>query len=326
MMSHPCAAQVGLLRLTRLADLVSEPVLAGFLDALGLLLLASQARVFDEPEAVFVAASCALIAQFLPPRSAPVPPSLVGLAAASAAGPALGLDLPTLASAAPAGAFAGGWGALPRLGLDASLFAEPENLAIAAPAALSVAFIALLETLLAARLVDDLKCEDLCAVFYDDDDQVDVEGSFPAPARDAPTASALALAAGNAASAAPGGFGGCGLIPQTVLNLNSGGGGDLSSLFYAAALAAFVLVGGPVVGELSQAAIAGLVVQISLTTIRWRASFDALAAAAADGGDARPAIALVVTGATCYYGGFAAGVVAGVACDKLLLPALTVDD
>ena len=79
MNSHPCAAQVALLRLTRLADLVSEPVLAGFLDALGLLLLASQARVFDEPEAVFVAASCALIAQFLPPRNAPVPPSLVGL-------------------------------------------------------------------------------------------------------------------------------------------------------------------------------------------------------------------------------------------------------
>lgn len=311
---------VGALRLTRLADLVSEPVLAGFLNALGLLLLASQAKVFDTFEAVGVALLCAAIAQFLP-RGSPAPPALVGLGVASAAGPALGLELPTLASAAPPGAFAGGLDALPRLGVDAALFA-PANVAVALPTAMAVAFIALLETLLAARLVDDLKCEDLCAAFYDDDGTLD---GFAAPATDAPTRSALALAAGNAASALSGGFGGCGLIPQTVLNLNSGGGGDLSSLCYAAALAAFVVVGGPVVGEISQAAIAGVVVQISLTTIRWRASYDYLAAAAR-GDAAGPAVSLVVTCAACYAGGFAAGVVAGVACDKLLVPALVSGD
>ena len=306
---------VGALRLTRLADLVSEPVLAGFLNALGLLLLASQAKVFETPEAAGVALLCAAIAQFLP-RDSPAPPALVGLGVASAAGPALGFELPTLASAAPPGAFAGGLDALPRFGVDAALFA-PANVAVALPTAVAVAFIALLETLLAARLVDDLKCEDLCAAFYDDGT---VDG-FAAPATDAPTRSALALAAGNAASALSGGFGGCGLIPQTVLNLNSGGGGDLSSLCYAAALASFVVAGGPVVGEISQAAIAGVVVQISLTTIRWRASYDYLAAAAR-GGDAGPAVSLVVTCAACYAGGFAAGVAAGVACDKVLLPAL----
>ena len=311
---------VAALRLTRLfLDLVSEPVLAGFLNALGLLLLASQARVFETPEAAGVALLCAAIAQFLP-RDSPAPPALVGLGVASVAGPVLGLNLPTLASAAPPGAFAGGLDALPRLGVDAALFA-PANVAAALPTALAVAFIALLETLLAARLVDDLKCEDLCAAFYDDGT---VDG-FAAPATDAPTRSALALAAGNAASALSGGFGGCGLIPQTVLNLNSGGGGDLSSLCYAAALASFVVAGGPVVGEISQAAIAGVVVQISLTTIRWRASYDYLAAAAR-GGDAGPATALVVTCVSCYAGGFAAGVAAGVACDKVLLPALVSGD
>ena len=307
---------VGALRLTRLfLDLVSEPVLAGFLNALGLLLLASQAKVFETPEAAGVALLCAAIAQFLP-RDSLLPPALVGLGVASVAGPALGLELPTLASAAPPGAFAGGLDALPRFGVDAALFA-PANVAVALPTAMAVAFIALLETLLAARLVDDLKCEDLCAAFYDGET---VDG-FAAPATDAPTRSALALAAGNAASALSGGFGGCGLIPQTVLNLNSGGGGDLSSLCYAAALASFVVAGGPVVGEISQAAIAGVVVQISLTTIRWRASYDYLAAAAR-GGDAGPATALVVTCVSCYAGGFAAGVAAGVACDRVLLPAL----
>ena len=40
---------------------------------------------------------------------------------------------------------------------------------------------------------------------------------------DVPTSTVLSLAAGNGASVLLGGFGGAGLVPQTVLNLNSGG-------------------------------------------------------------------------------------------------------
>ena len=51
---------------------------------------------------------------------------------------------------------------------------------------------------------------------------------------------------------------------------------DPSSASLLDAVQKALVAGGPVVGEISQAAIAGVVVQISLTTIRWRASYDYL--------------------------------------------------
>ena len=53
---------------------------------------------------------------------------------------------------------------------------------------------------------------------------------------DVPTSTILSLAAGNGASVLLGGFGGAGLVPQTVLNLNSGGRGQWSIGSYAASM------------------------------------------------------------------------------------------
>ena len=335
---------VGALRLTRYIDLVSPSVLAGFLNALGVLLFTSQLKVFaaapDEYAAIGVAATSALIAQLLPRvTSVAVPAGLVGLTVASAAGPLLGLPLVSLASTtADAQAFAGGLASLPRpvdLPALASLVGgSADAFLLALPTAASVAFISLLETLLAAKLVDDLKCEELCVFFYDDDDVgvgeetcVDVAaGTTPAlaaaPLRDVPTDSVVALAVGNGISALLGGFGGCGLIPQTVLNLNSGGGGRLSSLAYAAAMATFVVALAPLVGQISQAALAGLMISVAFSTVQWAPTKAAIEAALAGDGDERAAAearvnlaALLVAMVACYEVDFAAGIAIGVAVD-----------
>ena len=338
---------VGALRLTRYIDLVSPSVLAGFLNALGVLLFTSQLKVFaaapDEYAAIGVAATSALIAQLLPRvTSVAVPAGLVGLTVASAAGPLLGLPLVSLASTtADAQAFAGGLASLPRpvdLPALASLVGgSADAFLLALPTAASVAFISLLETLLAAKLVDDLKCEELCVFFYDDDDVgvgeetcVDVvAGTTPALAaaprsevRDVPTDSVVALAVGNGISALLGGFGGCGLIPQTVLNLNSGGGGRLSSLAYAAAMATFVVALAPLVGQISQAALAGLMISVAFSTVQWAPTKAAIEAALAGDGDERAAVearvnlaALLVAMVACYEVDFAAGIAIGVAVD-----------
>ena len=336
---------VGALRLTRYIDLVSPSVLAGFLNALGLLLFTSQLKVFaaapDEYAAIGVAATSALIAQLLPRvTSVAVPAGLVGLTVASAAGPLLGLPLVSLASTtADAQAFAGGLASLPRpvdLPALASLVGgSADAFLLALPTAASVAFISLLETLLAAKLVDDLKCEELCVFFYDDDDDVGageetcvdvVAGTTPAlaaaPLRDVPTDSVVALAVGNGISALLGGFGGCGLIPQTVLNLNSGGGGRLSSLAYAAAMATFVVALAPLVGQISQAALAGLMISVAFSTVQWAPTKAAIEAALAGDGDERAAVearvnlaALLVAMVSCYEVDFAAGIAIGVAVD-----------
>ena len=155
----------GAIGFARAVDLVSKEVLAGFLNALGLALLVSQFGAMSTPEAAALALICAALTQFLP--SAPVPSSLVGLAVASLVGIIFQFDVPTLAAKAKDPlAFAGGLAALPPFQLPQ--LPSMDDISIALPCAVSIAFISLLETLLAARVVDDRKCEELCTFFYDE--------------------------------------------------------------------------------------------------------------------------------------------------------------
>ena len=299
----------GALGLARAVDLVSAEVLAGFLNALGAALLMSQVSNLSSPYAAGVAGLCLALTRVLP--SKPIPSSLVGLAVASAVGSVLGLD--GLAAANPA-AFEGGLAALPTPP-DLAPLLNADAVAIALPAACGIAFISILETLLAARVVDDNRCEELCTFFYDDNDEIVLEGG-QGPL-DVPTSSVLALSLGNAVSAATGGFGGCGLVPQTVLNLQSGGAGVASVASYASSMAVFGLVLAPAVGQISSAALAGVLVSVSIDTIAWRPTLDTLRAALDDDDDARRRLfVLVVTAVLCYEAGFAIGIVTGVALDK----------
>ena len=300
----------GALGLARAVDLVSAEVLAGFLNALGAALLMSQVSTLSaSPYAAGVAGLCVVLTRTLP--SKPIPSSLVGLAVASAVGSVLGLD--GLAAANPA-AFEGGLAALPTPP-DLAPLLNADAVAIALPAACGIAFISILETLLAARVVDDNRCEELCTFFYDDNDEIVLEGG-QGPL-DVPTSSVLALSLGNAVSAATGGFGGCGLVPQTVLNLQSGGAGVASVASYASSMAVFGLVLAPAVGQISSAALAGVLVSVSIDTIAWRPTLDTVRAALDDGDDARRRlVVLAVTAVLCYEVGFAAGIVTGVVLDK----------
>ena len=267
------------------------------------------ASLAASPYAAGVAALCVVLTRSLP--SKPIPSSLVGLAVASAVGSVLGLD--GLAAANPA-AFAGGLAALPTPP-DLVPLLTTDAVAVALPAACGIAFISILETLLAARVVDDNRCEELCTFFYDENGEVVLEGE--GRPLDVPTSSVLALSLGNAVSAATGGFGGCGLVPQTVLNLQSGGAGVASVAAYASSMAVFGLVLAPAVGQISSAALAGVLVSVSIDTIAWRPTLDTVRAALDDGDDARRRlVVLAVTAVLCYEVGFAAGIVAGVALDK----------
>ena len=299
----------GALGLARAVDLVSAEVLAGFLNALGAALLMSQVANLSSPYAAGVAALCVVLTRALP--SKPIPSSLVGLAVASAVGSVLGLD--GLAAANPA-AFEGGLAALPTPP-DLAPLLNGDAVAVALPAACGIAFISILETLLAARVVDDNRCEELCTFFYDENDEIVLEGG-QGPL-DVPTSSVLALSLGNAVSAVTGGFGGCGLVPQTVLNLQSGGAGVASVASYASSMALFGLVLAPAVGQISAAALAGVLVCVSLDTIAWRPTLETVRAALEDDDDARRRlVVLALTAVLCYEAGFAAGIVAGVAMDK----------
>lgn len=168
-----------------------------------------------------------------------------------------------------------------------------------------------------------MKCESLC-IFKDPDEEGGEEISVG-------DQSVIAMSIGNGISALLGGFGGCGLIPQTVLNLKSGGGGPLSSIVYAVSMAMFVLVLAPLVGQVSQAALGGLMLTVAYATVQWGASWGTLMRALGRSGAEPPSngspersaplielTALVLTTYLCYAVDMASGIVFGVLIERAL--------
>jgi SulP family sulfate permease len=333
----------GIFRLAKTAQLVSEQVLSGFLNGLGFILLLSQASVFRSAAkagalkpTVAIAALCFSIVQGLPLITKAIPSSLVGLVVASMVGSALKLPLATLESGVEAGTFAGGFSSLPSLVNLSDLWSQMTSipaLKIVLPAAISIVIISLVETLLAGKVVEELKGQQLCPYPYEPEnaESDEYEGCIPT-SYDVPTRSVIALSAGNILSALFGGMGGCGLIPQTVLNIKSGGGGRLASASYAAAMASFVLFFAPLVGKISEAALAGIMITVAYDTVAWKSTVGAIMAAInpskhLDGKGPRVSrmqrlielSALSLSSYICYFGNLAVGIVAGVVFQRGLL-------
>lgn len=340
-------AVFGFCKLAKTARLVSDQVLSGFLNGLGFILFLSQKKVFTSAAAagalnpaIAMAALCFSIVQTLPRFTKAVPSSLVGLVVATGVGSALNLPLATLASSAAPGTFSGGLSSLPSLidfGALWSMGTSLPALRLVLPAAISISIIALVETLLAAKVVDEMmgikSCPYPCKPeeATTDEEKELYEGCTPTT-YDVPTASVLGMSLGNAVSAMLGGFGGCGLIPQTVLNVKSGGGGPFSSAAYAAAMAAFVVFLAPLVGQISQAALAGIMLTVAYDTVAWGASIGALKAALQPAKFPDPKgravdrlqrmielLALGLSSYICYFGNLAVGIIAGVVTQRGLM-------
>ena len=205
----------GVLRLAKLTRFISESVLNGFLNGLGGLLFMSQLKVFTSAPAfapaVACAAICATITELLP-RFKSMPASLKGQGCAGLACGACRRnggghsERPATQDARVEGTpvhVLGGLSALPKFidfGQFAAMFTSVPALKIAVPVAMSIAFISIIETLLAAKVVDDMKGvmkgESLCTpgnlcALPGDDDTAPIEG-FSVPDK-----SVIALPVGN---------------------------------------------------------------------------------------------------------------------------------
>lgn len=337
----------GVLKLAKTAQLVSEQVLSGFLNGLGFILLFSQASVFRSAAkagafkpTLAIAALCFSIVQGLPLITKAIPSSLVGLVVASIVGSVLKLPLATLESTVEACTFAGGLSSLPSFVNIGQLWNQMSSipaLKIVMPAAVSIVIISLVETLLAGKVVDELTGRNPCPYPYEpekattEEEKELYEGCTPT-SYDIPTRSVMALSAGNFLSSLFGGFGGCGLIPQTVLNIKSGGGGSFSSASYAAAMAAFVVLLAPLVGKISEAALAGIMITVAYDTVAWDSSWKTIMAAInptkyldSKGRSISrmqrliELAALSLSSYICYFGNLAVGIIAGVAFQRGLV-------
>eukprot|EP00978_Attheya_sp_CCMP212_P001744 scaffold3577_cov60-Attheya_sp.AAC.1 len=320
----------GLAKGGRLINLVSDPVMTGFLNGLGCLLLKSQLDIFravdgvgllPRPELMAtggITALTAVLTIFLP-KLLPGngwPCSLMAIVASTVLARVMHLPISTLTigSSSTGGVDQSWYSSLPSFvgltGGDSSLLTV-KTLQLVAPAAFSIAVISILETLLAVKVVDD-------AVGTTDETTDDADA--------VKNKSLMAMSAGNALSALFGGFGGCGLIPQTFLNLQSGGTGVTSVLVYTAVMALSVLFFAPLIGMIPYASLAGVMGVVAFNTIQWKPTIKSITRAnkgvkflgSPINKISIDLMALVAASLICFKVDMGTGIIVGIMIEKIL--------
>ncbi|WP_285600895.1 SulP family inorganic anion transporter [Kineosporia sp. NBRC 101731] len=232
---------LAVLGVARLMRFIPRSVMIGFVNALAILIFSAQLRhLFDVSWLVYpLLALSILIIVFLPRVFTAVPAQLVSIVVVTAIAIGFGLQVPTVGDE---GALPDG---LPMPGLPDIPWTF-QTLSTILPYAIGLALVGLLETLLTAKLVDDLTDT----------------GSDK-------TRESWGLGVANLAAGLFGGMGGCAMIGQTMINVKSGGRHRLSTFLAGAWLLALVLLLGPVVARMPMVALVAVMVVVAATTFDW---------------------------------------------------------
>ncbi|MFT3800503.1 MAG: SulP family inorganic anion transporter [Burkholderiaceae bacterium] len=232
----------GLTGLAKVMRYVPRSVMLGFVNALGILIFFAQVpHVVDKPAVVYgLFAVTVLIVQFLPRLTRVVPSPLVAIVVVTAIVMGFGLNVPTV----------GGEGSMAPGLPSATPWLVPfdwQTLRIVWPTALSVAFVGLLESLLTAKLVDDIT-----------------------DTRSNKSRESWALGVANLCAGGYGGIAGCAMIGQTVVNVELGRARTRISTV-AAALVLLLLVTGlsALMARIPMVALAAVMMIVALKTLNW---------------------------------------------------------
>ncbi|MDO9380364.1 MAG: SulP family inorganic anion transporter [Nocardioidaceae bacterium] len=233
---------MGLLGVARLMRFVPRSVMVGFVNSLAILIFMAQLpQLIDVPWAVYPMVAVGLLVIVLLPRvTTAVPSPLVAIVLLTAVTLLASINVPDV----------GGEGALPD-SLPGFLVPDVpltlETLQIIAPYALAMALVGLMESLMTAKLVDD----------------VTDTGSDK-------TREAWGQGAANVITGFFGGMGGCAMIGQTMINVKVSGARTRLSTFLAGTfLLVLVVVLGDVVALIPMAALVAVMVMVSVATFDW---------------------------------------------------------
>jgi len=253
----------GFLRMGKFIRMVPHPVMLGFVNGLAIVIFLAQLSQFKTPDAAgelrwmsgtplasmlaLVAATMAII-HFFPRLTKAVPASLVAIVCITLVTLVLGLDSPTIVdylrtmSGDAEASLAGG---LPTFSVPMVPF-DLETLRIVLPYAIVLAAVGLIESLLTLTLVDELT-----------------------ETRGRGNRECIAQGAANVTCGFFGGMGGCAMIGQSMININSGGRGRTSGITAALALIAFVVFASPLIEMVPVAALVGVMFMVVLGTFEW---------------------------------------------------------
>ena len=233
---------LGLLGVARLMRFVPRSVMVGFVNALAVLIFSAQVpNLIGVPWAVYPLTAVGLVIVFgLPKLTRAVPAPLVAIVVLALAAVLMGLHVPTV----------GDKGELPN-SLPPLFFPnvplDLETLKIIAPYALGMALVGLLESLMTAKLVDDIT-----------------------DTRSSKSREAWGQGLANIVTGFFGGMGGCAMIGQTMINVKAAGGRTRISTFLAGLILLVLVVPlGDVVAVIPMAALVAVMFFVSLTTFDW---------------------------------------------------------
>ena len=233
---------LGLLRIPRLMRFVPRSVMTGFVNALAILIFLAQVPYIREGGStgvVLILAGLAII--YTLPRLVPAVPSpLVAIVVLTGVVVAAGIDLPDVGDEGELPS------TIPFLGLPAVPFTF-ETFTIVLPYALALAAVGLLESLMTARLVDDIT-----ETKSDKDREARGQGIA------------------NVVTGFFGGMAGCAMIGQTMINVRVSGARTRISTFCAGAFLLALVVGlGSLVAVIPMAALVAVMVLVSVSTFDW---------------------------------------------------------
>ena len=232
----------GVLGMARLMRFIPTAVMTGFVNALGILIFFAQVPHFwgKSPLIWGLFVLTLLIVLWVPRFIKAIPAPLIAIVLLTVFTVTSGQLLPTVGDE---GSMSGGLPGFTQLLVPLNL----QTLAIIWPCALSIAFVGLMESLLTARLVDDLTVT---------------------PSNKNRESAGLGIA--NILAGFYGGIAGCAMIGQTIVNVEMGKGRSRVSTV-AAGLVLLLLVTGlsEVMAEIPMSVLAGIMVIVAVKTFSW---------------------------------------------------------
>lgn len=233
---------LGLLGVVKLMRFIPRSVMVGFVNALAILIFIAQLpHLLGVPWLVYPLVAVGLVIMVVMPRITKIIPApLVAIVLLTVATVVTAINVPTV----------GDQGALPKSLPELFIPNVPltwDTFATIAPYAIAMALVGLLESLMTAKLVDDIT-----------------------DTHSRKTREAWGQGVSNMLSGFFGGMGGCAMIGQTMINVKASGARTRISTFLAGVFLLILVVGlGDLVAIIPMAALVAVMIMVSVLTFDW---------------------------------------------------------
>ena len=252
----------GVFKLGKFVRLIPHPVMMGFVNGLAIVIFLSQLGLFKENingEMQWMSGDnlwmmlglvCLTMAIMygLPKLTKKIPAALIAIVVVAAIVIFGNIEVSTVGSFIKDGGGEGLQGGLPSFQdqIFTLFYTLKGHWGLIGSTALILAAVGLIESLMTLNLIDEM---------------TETRGSG--------NRECVAQGGANILNGLFGGMGGCAMIGQSIININSGGRGRLSGATAAIALLCFVLFGAPLIEQIPIAALVGVMFMVVIGTFAW---------------------------------------------------------